>query len=124
MKKVRLGRNIYPDLTEELLGEIQKLEDQYSVKVYFLFEEGIEIHYPDSYDLKYFPGDISFWHNDFPKLVIVENIGSLEFSTNYDDVFLSIPTCSSFSVSDLVEKLRKINIVSDSDEEGEEGDDN
>lgn len=122
MKKIRIGKNIFPDLTEEILSKIEsKLVKKYKINIYFLFEDGIEFHYPDSYEIKSFPGDISFWEIE-PVVSYVENLNSLDFFYAYDDdPFLSIPTCCDVRGDMLLEKLR--NFIDVIEEPKEEDDD-
>ena len=124
MKTVKLGKNIYPRL--ENFDEIkEKLVDRFGIELYFLFEDGIEFHYPDHLRVLRFPGDISFYDGNRLILYFEESFLTLNFFLPDDSLYFSIKI-ENLSLTDsllenLKEKLEAEVISEDIEEEEENG---
>lgn len=122
MKTVKLGKNIYPK--SENLDEIkEKLVDRFGIKLYFLFEDGIEFHYPDHLRVLRFPGDISFYDGNRLILYFEESFSTLNFFLPDDSIYFSIEIENLLLTDSLLEDLKeKLKVeVSENKEEEENG---
>ena len=48
MSSTTIGKDLYPDLTEEVLDKVKEFEKKYKLKLDFLFDDGIKISYSKS----------------------------------------------------------------------------
>lgn len=122
MKTVKVGKNIYPK--SENLDEIkEKLVDRFGIKLYFLFEDGIEFHYPDHLRVLRFPGDISFYDGNRLILYFEESFSTLNFFLPDDSIYFSIEIENLLLTDSLLEDLKeKLKVeVSENKEEEENG---
>lgn len=122
MKTVKLGKNIYPKV--ESLDEVkEKLVDRFGIKLYFLFEDGIEFHYPDHLRVLRFPGDISFYDGNRLILYFEESFSTLNFFLSDDSLYFSIEIENLLLTDSLIEGLKeKLKVeVSENTEEEENG---
>lgn len=122
MKTVKLGKNIYPKV--ESLDEVkEKLADRFGIKLYFLFEDGIEFHYPDHLRVLRFPGDISFYDGNRLILYFEESFSTLNFFLSDDSLYFSIEIENLLLTDSLIEGLKeKLKVeVSENTEEEENG---
>lgn len=122
MKTVKLGKNIYPKL--ENLDEVkEKLVDRFGIKLYFLFEDGIEFHYPDHLRVLHFPGDISFYDGNRLILYFEESFSTINFFLSDDSLYFSIEIENLLLTDSFLEDLKeKLKVeVSENNEEEENG---
>ena len=122
MKTVKLGKNIYPKL--ENLDEVkEKLVDRFGIKLYFLFEDGIEFHYPDHLRVLRFPGDISFYDGNRLILYFEESFSTINFFLPDDSLYFSIEIENLLLTDSFLEDLKeKLKVeVSENNEEEENG---
>ena len=122
MKTVKLGKNIYPKL--ENLDEVkEKLVDRFGIKLYFLFEDGIEFYYPDHLRVLRFPGDISFYDGNRLILYFEESFSTLNFFLPDDSLYFSIEIENLLLTDSFLEDLKeKLKVeVSENNAEEENG---
>lgn len=93
-KVVRTGKNIYPDLTEEVHKNIKDIEKRFNIEISFLLDDGINIVYSGNiYEPDNSLSSFRLISGSTKETVIkiVENFGSLDFYDIYDKLILSIP---------------------------------
>lgn len=77
LRKVRVGRNIYPDF-EDL--EWQTTLRKFGIEVNFLLDDGVVLSYPENLEPFSSPGDVSFYDTRTKQRVVTwcENFGQIE----------------------------------------------
>lgn len=101
--KAVIGKNIFPDLSKEILEDIKKFEEKYNIKIEFLFDDGISIEYSNDYreinensqgySLITCSGDIAF--------IIIESFERIEFTDLFGKKLLEIPIIEGGFCNDL-----------------------
>lgn len=88
--KYRIGKDIYPDLEEDIKKELEEKLGKLGIKISFLFEDGVEFEYSD-YDVKDCPRDVSFYQGTARILTYLESFDKLIFFDQEDNELISIP---------------------------------
>lgn len=84
-RKVRVGKNIYPDFDDLGWKEVLK---KYGIEVNFLLDDGVVLSYPENLEPFECPGDVSFYEARDKTRVLTwcENFGSIQiFGPGEDD---------------------------------------
>lgn len=101
MSSIILGKNLYPDLTEEVVSNIKKFEEKYKLKLNFLLDDGIKINYQKG---EYEP------NTDFGSfrlldaitrdimIKVVINFDYIEFLDNDNKLILTIPILEDYDI--------------------------
>lgn len=94
MRKIKLGENIFPDLSPEVMKDIKKFSDKYKISITFLFDDGVELESLDNkVDIRTCPGDCCFIDVTTGRMLIefVENFNELQFFNENSELLLKIP---------------------------------
>lgn len=94
MESVIVGRNIYPDLTDEVIRNIKKVEKLLDIKLDFILDDGIKIIYPENkYEPDFSFGSFRLITSDFKSTAIriVEDFGYIRFYNPFEEEILTIP---------------------------------
>lgn len=79
MMRITLGKNIYPDLNEEILEDLKRITKLYEIKISFLLDDGVEFTCPDTYSTDNRFGDIRIIINENTFVCYYENYNELTF---------------------------------------------
>ena len=90
-----IGKDIYPDLTDEAEKALQELNKRFDISINFLFSDGISIEFDDSrFDVVFGEyADIVFKAKSTNHIILEfrEKFDDLEFRSVVDDKIYSIP---------------------------------
>lgn len=94
MESVTVGKNIYPDLTDEVIRNVKKVEKLLNIKLDFILDDGIKITYPENkYEPDFCLGSFRLVTSDFKgtAIRIVEDFGYIRFYNSFEEEILTIP---------------------------------
>ena len=82
-----IGKDIYPDLTDEAMKNLNTLKDVWNLCITFQFAGGFSIEFDDDICIPNFDGpeDIRFIYND-KEIKYTETFDSLRFETNEGEI--------------------------------------
>lgn len=90
--KYRIGKDIYPDLEENIKDKLDSELEKLGIKISFLFDDGVEFEYSSELDVRNSPADVSFYRGVSRLLTYIESFGKLVFLDSEDNELISIPT--------------------------------
>ena len=97
-RRVRVGRNIYPDFDDLKWQEILR---RYGIEVQFLLDDGVVLEYPENLEPFPTPGDVSFYDTRDKAKVLTwcENFGEIEITGPGDEIITTIKILDGYDKS-------------------------
>lgn len=101
MSSTKIGKNLYPDLTEEIVNNVKEFEKRYKLKLDFLFDDGIKISYSKSeYEPNTDFGSFRLLDPTTKEAIIkvIINFDFVEFFDCYNKKILTIPILEDYDI--------------------------
>lgn len=97
-RRVRVGRNIYPDFDDLKWKEVL---EKFGIKVNFLLDDGVVLEYPENLEPYPTPGDVSFYDTRDKTRVLTwcENFGEIEITGPKEEVIATIKILDGYDQS-------------------------
>ena len=97
-RRVRVGKNIYPDFDDLRWEEILR---RYGIEVQLLLDDGVVLEYPENLEPFPSPGDVSFYDTRDKARVITwcENFGEIEIMGPGEEIIATIKILDGYDQS-------------------------
>lgn len=96
MKEVIVGSDIFPELTDEIIDNVNNFLKKYNIDINYLFEDGISFLIKDNSiikETKNYPGNLGFYDKSGNLIFyFVDSISSFYFKDPEDNIILQVKT--------------------------------